>query len=123
MTRKGKKPALLATVAAFGLVTTLVWANWEKLRGWYDFWQKFERLGDNPKGFSEYRHLQTGIVFVWVPGGTFDMGSLDDEVERYYGDNASNDMVTRIAKAFDTDDNLKALFNRLYGQAVKDRKA
>ena len=33
----------------------------------------------NAQGYPEYTHDQTGIVFVLVPGGTFDMGSPNTE--------------------------------------------
>jgi len=36
-------------------------------------------LGKNPQGYKEYKHGQTGIVFVYIPGGTFQMG--DDEFD------------------------------------------
>jgi formylglycine-generating enzyme required for sulfatase activity len=39
----------------------------------------FRRLDRNRQGFLEYRHEATGIVMVLVPGGTFDMGSTDEE--------------------------------------------
>ncbi len=39
----------------------------------------FEGLGKNEQGYPEYRHRQTGIVFVGLPGGTFLMGSPKDE--------------------------------------------
>ena len=39
-------------------------------------------LGPNAQGYPEYRHERTGIVFVLLPGGTFLMGSPEDEVDR-----------------------------------------
>ena len=39
----------------------------------------FEPLGRNGEGYSEYRHKASGIAFVLVPGGTFLMGSPDEE--------------------------------------------
>ena len=38
-----------------------------------------EPLGRNEQGYPEYRHTGTGIVFVALPGGTFWMGSADDD--------------------------------------------
>ena len=35
----------------------------------------FVEIGDNPQGYKEYRHEATGMVFVLVPAGTFQMGS------------------------------------------------
>ncbi len=42
----------------------------------------FTPLGKDANGAEEYRHDRTGIVFVRIPAGEFDMGSLDDEVGR-----------------------------------------
>jgi formylglycine-generating enzyme required for sulfatase activity len=36
-------------------------------------------IGDNEHGYPEYCHLATGILFVLLPGGTFFMGSPEDE--------------------------------------------
>ena len=46
------------------------------------FWRDFEQLANNEQGYPEYRHRQTGIVFVSLPGGTFLMGSPEDEEGR-----------------------------------------
>jgi formylglycine-generating enzyme required for sulfatase activity len=35
----------------------------------------FEKVGKNTQGYMEYRHKQTGMVFVLLPGGTFKMGN------------------------------------------------
>jgi len=39
-------------------------------------------LGPNPQGRPEYRHEQTGIIFVECPAGDFLMGSPPDEADR-----------------------------------------
>jgi len=39
----------------------------------------FTSLGCNTQRYPEYRHDQTGIVFIRLPGGTFNMGSLEGE--------------------------------------------
>jgi formylglycine-generating enzyme required for sulfatase activity len=39
----------------------------------------FTFIGDNEQGYREYTHDQTGIVFVLLPGGKFNMGSPADE--------------------------------------------
>ncbi|MBI4603992.1 MAG: SUMF1/EgtB/PvdO family nonheme iron enzyme, partial [Planctomycetes bacterium] len=36
----------------------------------------------NPQGYAEYVHDSTGMLFVRLPGGTFQMGSPDEECER-----------------------------------------
>ena len=48
-----------------------VWLGWGHLR----FWWRFESMGQNAQGYPEYRHRQTGIIFVRVPGGMFWMGA------------------------------------------------
>jgi formylglycine-generating enzyme required for sulfatase activity len=45
----------------------------------------FRLLGRNRQGLPEYRHEATGIVMVLVPGGTFSMGSTDEEREEVEG--------------------------------------
>jgi formylglycine-generating enzyme required for sulfatase activity len=45
--------------------------------------ESFTALGMNPMtGLDEYRHVETGIDFVLLPGGTFQMGSPDTEANR-----------------------------------------
>ena len=41
----------------------------------------FVPLGDNEQGYAEYRQVGSGIVFVLVPGGTFQMGGFDSDEE------------------------------------------
>ena len=60
------------------LLAVLPWAFWDHL---VFFWE-FESLGPNVQGYAEYRHRETGIVFVSLPGGTFLMGSPEDEEGR-----------------------------------------
>jgi len=44
---------------------------------------EFTSLGKNAQGYEEFREEQTGIVFVKLPGGTFQMGSPASEAERH----------------------------------------
>jgi hypothetical protein len=39
----------------------------------------FTLLGCNAQGYPEYTHDPTGIIFVRLPGGKFDMGSPENE--------------------------------------------
>lgn len=71
---------------AAGVVTVVVlgvaaWIGWP----WIQFSGRFEALGLNAQGFPEYRHRQTGIVMVRLPGGTFWMGaqSADPEARNF----------------------------------------
>ncbi len=82
-TKKGRKVALVAGLALVVLSVTMVWTYRKEIRSWYDFWQDFEGLGKNAQGRPEYRHRETGIVFVKLPGGTFEMGSPETEEDRY----------------------------------------
>ena len=47
---------------------------------------------------------------------------VDDEVRNSFGNNASDKMVDSIAQAFDENEQLRALFNRLYGEALRGRE-
>ncbi len=69
--QRGRRTALIVGGAFLALLTAAVWANWD----WIPFLRDFESLGRNAQGYSEYRHRETGIVFVRLPGGTFWMGA------------------------------------------------
>jgi len=45
--------------------------------------EDFDFLHINAQGYPEYVHEKTGIIFVLLPGGTYEMGSPPDEVGRY----------------------------------------
>ena len=66
---KGKRVVIIAGTFLVVLVLGTVWLSWDNIRSWYSFWRQFERLPDNEQGYPEYRHRETGIVFVRVPGG------------------------------------------------------
>jgi len=76
-TTKGRKVGL-ASATALLLLIPVVWNYWSEIL----FSMNFARLGRNEQGYPEYRHRQTGIVFVSLPGGTFLMGSPEDEKYR-----------------------------------------
>ena len=80
MRRRGK-PKLLTLFTGTGVlvVVVLLGVNWQTIAAHYRFWRMFESIGKNEQGLPEYRHRQTGIVMVQVPGGTFMMGSPEDE--------------------------------------------
>jgi formylglycine-generating enzyme required for sulfatase activity len=78
MKRRGKRIALLAGAGALA-VAVVAGLYWEKLAAWVRFVSLFEHLGRNEQGYSEYRHRQTEMVMVRVPGGTFMMGTTDKE--------------------------------------------
>ena len=76
--KKGRKVALVAGLALVVLSVVMGWTYWEEIR----FFLNFERLGKNAQRYAEYRHRDSGIVFVSLPGGTFTMGSTEDEEKR-----------------------------------------
>ncbi|MFH0887662.1 MAG: formylglycine-generating enzyme family protein [Planctomycetota bacterium] len=39
-------------------------------------------VGANQQGYNEYQHEATSMVFVFIPGGTFKMGSNESEYEK-----------------------------------------
>ena len=82
MATKAKKLTLLAVTAAVALLLVTAGVYWDDILVWYRFTRDFERLAANEQGYPEYRHRQTGIVFVRMPGGTFLMGSPDGEKGR-----------------------------------------
>ena len=75
--RKGKIVAGFAGV----VVAVLIGVCWPQLVAWYKFLSLFESIGKNEQGYPEYRHRQTGIIMVRVPGGRFWMGSAKEEEE------------------------------------------
>ena len=85
MTRTATKglriAALLGSVAVLA-AALFMWASWDEIRAWYVLGQHFEHLGKNEQGYREYRHKQTAIVFVRLPGGKFLMGSPESEEGR-----------------------------------------
>ena len=81
--RKRTRLVLLVTGILAVVVVAVVAGYRDKLVAWYEFHHRdFERLGRNEQGRPEYRHRQTGIVFVGLPGATFEMGSPKGEAYR-----------------------------------------
>ncbi len=80
--RKRNRLVLLVTGILAVVVVGAVVGYRDELVAWYEFRQLFEGLGRNEQGRPEYRHRETGIVFVGLPGGTFEMGSPDNEDDR-----------------------------------------
>lgn len=74
-TGKGRRIALLTGVALVVVLVGVAWACWDQIL----FRVRFESIGLNAQGCPEYRHRQTGIVFVRLPGGAFRMGSSKEE--------------------------------------------
>ena len=81
-TKRGKRIAFTAGSVLLALTVLIGILYGPEIRSWYAFWQDFEGLGDNAQGYSEYRHRETGIMMVRVPGGTFWMGSKKEEEEQ-----------------------------------------
>ena len=71
---KGRKVAFVSGTALVVLLAIVAW-NWSEILFAIDF----QRLGRNEQGYPEYRHRDSRIVFVNLPGGTFLMGSPDSE--------------------------------------------
>jgi hypothetical protein len=61
----------LSGTVAVAVLALAAWRAWPQLH----FWWLFQPLGPNAQGFPEYRHRQTGTVFVSLPGGKFWMGA------------------------------------------------
>jgi hypothetical protein len=67
--RRGKGAAWLATGLAVLAVGARMLFNLDWIRPEYRLHREFEGLGKNPQGYRVYRHRQTGIRFVRLPGG------------------------------------------------------
>ncbi len=77
-TGRGKRSLVVSGLLSLMILVFTAWLSWDHIQ----FWWLFESMGNNAQGRAEYRHRQTGIVFVRVPGGTFLMGSPGDEPDR-----------------------------------------
>ena len=77
--RKGKRVALLGGAIVLVVIGLIIALYRREIRAWYLLVTRFDRLGPNAQGYLEYRHEQTGIIFVRLPGGTFLMGSPENE--------------------------------------------
>jgi formylglycine-generating enzyme required for sulfatase activity len=90
--RKGRRVALAAGAVALVVIAVAAVLGWPRILSWYRFMQVFESLGRNAQGYPEYRHRQTGIDFVLLPGGKFLMGAQrTDPTEPNYDPDAEND--------------------------------
>ncbi len=94
-----RKLTLFTGLGFLILLAALAGIYWGELKVRYLFWRQFERLAANEQGYSEYRHRQTGIVFVRLPGGTFWMGSSREEVERMLRDLEADEWKYRLRRA------------------------
>ena len=81
MKRKGRRFVLSTGIVAVAFLALATYLAWPHLL----FWYRFAPLGLNAEGYPEYRHRQTGIVFVRLPGGKFWMGaqSTDPQGRNY----------------------------------------
>ena len=84
---RGRRVALASAIALLLLIAVVLWTAWADILFLIDF----ESVGRNEQGYPEYRHRQTGIVFVSLPGGTFLMGSPEGR---------KGDSVTTLSKVF-----------------------
>ena len=78
-TRKGRRVAITAGAVALVVIALAVVLGWPHLVSWYRFARAFEALGRNAQGYQEYRHRQTGIVMVKLPGGKYWMGAQETD--------------------------------------------
>jgi sulfatase modifying factor 1 len=72
---KGRRGAIAVGAVALVVLAAAVILGWRDILLLY----RFERLGRNAQGLPEYRHRQTDIVFVLLPGGTFFMGAQKED--------------------------------------------
>jgi hypothetical protein len=74
---KGKRTAVAIATLALFLLFSALWLSWPYLV----FWYRFKRVGTKQQGFPEFRHWQSGILFVPFPSGTLLIRSSDQELE------------------------------------------
>ena len=80
---KMRRGRIIAFAAGVGVLAVIVLMGlyWQNIAAWYRFMVLFEKIGPNEQGYMEYRHRETRIVMVRVPGGTFMMGSSTAELK------------------------------------------
>ena len=61
---RGKRSLVVSGFLLLMILALTVWSSWDHVR----FWWLFEPSGKNEQGYPEYRHRDTGIVMVRVPG-------------------------------------------------------
>src|ERR1041385_6246884 len=67
------RAALPITVVAIGIVTIFMFR--EKIINRIKFIIMFQEIGANLYGYPEYKHRQTGIIFVGLKGGNYLIGA------------------------------------------------
>lgn len=75
MREQSKKLTLFGAMLCIGALGVAIWILWPATR----FEHLFEFVGKNEQGYPEYRHLQTGLLFVRLPGGKFWMGGQKED--------------------------------------------
>lgn len=78
-TKSRQCAVVIVSATACFLFLALIALDWQDLAAHWRFWRIFEAIGPNAQGYPEYRHRQTGIVMVLLPGGTFTMGSHESD--------------------------------------------
>ncbi len=83
-TARSRKLLLVAVGVAAVAVLSTAMGHWRLIRYWYVLREEFALTTfSNAGGFPEFRHRNTGIAMVLLPGGVFAMGrSLGDTVTR-----------------------------------------
>ena len=67
--RRGRRIAITTGLCVLLIGLAIVLWYREEIRASYVLWKNFERLPDNERGYAEYRHRTTGMLFVSLPGG------------------------------------------------------
>lgn len=70
-----RKHTIAVVLLGLATIATLVFLKRADIVAAVRLTLEFESLGRNAQGLSEYRHRKTGLVMVFIPGGTFQMGS------------------------------------------------
>ncbi|MEM7234629.1 MAG: hypothetical protein AAF517_20790, partial [Planctomycetota bacterium] len=79
--RRRRRIVLLLVLICLGAAGFIAYvSHYEKYVLWQKLSGEFELLvWSNAGGLSEYRHRETGTVFVLIPKGNYVVGSADDD--------------------------------------------
>lgn len=69
-TRKGRTIAISVGVVVAVLILVVAICFKREFRAWYLLATEFQRLPDKSAGYVEYKHPETGTVFVYLPRGS-----------------------------------------------------
>ena len=67
--RTGRRIALATGLCVLVIGLAVIVSYREEIRTSYVLWKNFERVPDYERGYTDYRHRATGMLFLRLPGG------------------------------------------------------